>query len=337
MTQRIVCIDLDGTIAHYDEWKGETHFGKPIDGVVEALTKLKENNCLLIIYTTRADKTLIKLFLDTNNIPFDFINENPNQPTNAIGGKPFADVYIDDKAIQFMGDWSKTTDEALNFKTWDKMISVDNDRIALAKEFLIHDFDQSYQQLRHYDAMSWDITKFSFIELLVGITATWAIYVFAKTPENANSFLSQNYLKLIPTILSVCYIFSLLASFLIARNRVYYAKVARYINEHRKFSLDIKPLGFLNSSEFYTTLDFPPAFDKWSTHLVSLYVLQLISAIILGCILFCLCLLYIENDFLKYFIASMSGLASFVINIWTNIAYMKKQDNKFGRILAGNN
>jgi hypothetical protein len=336
MTQRIVCVDLDGTIAHYDEWKGETHFGEPIDGVAEALSKLKENNCLVIIYTTRADKALIKLYLETNKVPFDFINENPNQPANAIGGKPFADVYIDDKAVQFKGDWSKTIEEVLNFKTWDKMANIDNDRALLAKEFLNHDFDQSYQQLRHYDSMSWDITKFCFVELLVGITATWVIYGFAKTPENANSFFSQNYLKLIPSILGICYIFSLLASFLIARNRVYYAKVARYINEHRNFSLEIKPLGFSNSTEFYTALNFPPAFDKWSTHLVSLYVLQLISAIIFGCILFCLCLLYIENDFWKYLIALSGGLISLVVNLWTNITYMKNQDKKLGIIPAGN-
>ena len=30
-----VCVDLDGTLAKYDGWKGLEHIGEPIDGSVE--------------------------------------------------------------------------------------------------------------------------------------------------------------------------------------------------------------------------------------------------------------------------------------------------------------
>jgi len=300
MKKKIACIDLDGTLAYYTGWWGETHFGNVIPGGASALETLRNNNWLLIIFTTRSNNELVRNFLESNNIPFDYINENPYQPSNASGGKPYADLYIDDRAIQFNCDWTKTIEEALSFKPWEKRATIDGDRMALAKEFLTHDFDQCNEQLRHYDNMSWDITKFSFVELLVGITAIWAIFGFAKTPENADSYLSHNYLIVIPIILGICYIFSLLASFLISRNRVYYAKAARYINEHRRFSLELKPLGFSNSSKFYTSIDEPHTFNTCSTHLVSLYVLQLISAILFGGIVFCIFLQFLENVFYMY-------------------------------------
>ena len=336
INKKIACIDLDGTLAQYSEWLGENHFGNAIPGGANALETLRNNNWLLIIFTTRSNKDLVRNFLESNNIPFDFINENPYQPSNAIGGKPYADLYIDDRAIQFNGDWTKTIEEALNFKPWEKRAYFDGDRMTHAKEFLIHDFDQCNEQLRHYDNMNWDITKFSFVELVVGITAIWAIYDFAKTPVNANFYLSQNYLKVIPMILGICYVFSLLASLLISRNRMYYTKVARYINEHRRFSLELKPMGFSNSSKFYTSLNNPPTFNTWSTQLVSLYVLQLVSGILFGGILFCIFLQYIGNVGFTYGMASLGGLLSFAGNLWINIAYMKNQDGEPDNLPSGN-
>ncbi len=88
---------------------------------------------------------------------------------NAINVKPYADVYIDDRAIQFNGDWDKTIKEALKFQSWEKRKDELVDSTVFATDFLIQDFNQSYQQLRHYDSLSWDITKFSFIELLLEI------------------------------------------------------------------------------------------------------------------------------------------------------------------------
>ncbi len=32
MTRKIAWVDLDGTLAHYTEWQGESHFGNVISG-----------------------------------------------------------------------------------------------------------------------------------------------------------------------------------------------------------------------------------------------------------------------------------------------------------------
>ena len=327
---KIACIDLDGTLTHYKEWQGENHFGDVINGSAKALQKLKDNNWLIIIYTTRANKALIKGFLESNGIPFDFINENPYQPENAIGGKLDADVYIDDRVIQFNGIWDKTIEEAMNFMPWELKNNKPHERQEFASDFLKQDFNQGYQQLRHYDSLSWDITKFSFIELLIGITSVWAIYGYSKNPVNASSIITSNYMFIIPSIIGISYIFSILASFLISRNRVYYSKVAKYLNEHRHFLLSVKPLGFENKTKFYTNINFPCAFDIWNTQLVSLYVIQFVSSIMFGIMILCLLVNWIDTGLILYLISIFAGILSFAINVYNLISYMRKNDAKFG-------
>lgn len=117
---KTICIDIDGTICRYEEWAGANHFGAVLPGAKEAILKLKEEGWYVIIFSTRADKKAISDFLNLHNIPFDSINENPNQPDNAIGGKPLADVYLDDRAITFRGNWAQAYNEIINFKPWDK-------------------------------------------------------------------------------------------------------------------------------------------------------------------------------------------------------------------------
>lgn len=330
MNKRIACIDLDGTLASYKKWDGESSFGDVIEGASIALKKLREENWILIIHTTRTNIDAITNFLNNYDIPFDYINENPFQPENAIGGKLYADVYIDDRAVQFNGDWEKTIQQVLNFKSWEKRKMEDQAKIKHAENFLNVDFSQSFDQLRHYDSMIWDITKFTFIQILGSITAIWAIYAFAQEPDSITSWIAINYMFLIPSIFGMSYIFSVLASFLISRNRVYFAKVARYLNEHRNFSISQKPLGFENKTKFYTSDRFPTAFDIWSNHLVSLYIIQLLGAIIFGAMIFCILLIWIENIYWVCFLSAVSSSLSFIINLRIYIKYMKNQDREFG-------
>lgn len=98
--EKTICVDMDGVIAKYDGWKGKTHFGEPEDGAKESLEELKEKGWTIIIYTTRGDNKLISKYLEENEIPFDFINKNPDQPKGS-SHKPISDVYLDDRAIEF--------------------------------------------------------------------------------------------------------------------------------------------------------------------------------------------------------------------------------------------
>ena len=50
MSSKTICIDIDGTLVHYEEWKGEEHFGGIIEGAVSATHKLHKNGWYIIIY-----------------------------------------------------------------------------------------------------------------------------------------------------------------------------------------------------------------------------------------------------------------------------------------------
>ena len=104
--QPTVCVDLDGTLLSYDNWKGEEVFGDPLPGAVDAMQQFRESGWKIIIFTTRANRDLIAKALDKRGIVYDHINENPDQP-GENSGKPLADVYIDDRAVRFE-NWDKT-------------------------------------------------------------------------------------------------------------------------------------------------------------------------------------------------------------------------------------
>jgi len=280
---KYVCIDLDGTIAHYTEWKGETKFGDPIEGVQDALKRLRAEGWKIIIYTTRSNIKLVTKYLNTHHIPFDHLNENPEQPENAIGGKPIANAYIDDRGIQFNGDWQKTANEVLQFVPWEmrkKPYPADEHRKE-AISFLGRDFGEAFTQLRAYDTQIWEIMKYSFGQLVGSVAAVWVIFTLSNG-ENPPAILRDVWKLASAMILMISFFFGLLAIQLIIRNRVYYSAVARYINDQRDFFLSTEPLGFSNRSEYYTDWNLPKPFNAGSTQILMVYVIALISALLLG-------------------------------------------------------
>lgn len=113
---KTIAVDLDGTLASYDGWQGEAHFGELRPGAREALQRFKEKGYLVIIYTCRGNKKAVREWLEKNDVHFDHINENPHQPPGVSKNKMSADVYIDDKAISANHRWStieKRTHEAM--------------------------------------------------------------------------------------------------------------------------------------------------------------------------------------------------------------------------------
>jgi hypothetical protein len=110
---KVVAVDLDGTLATYDGWKGEEHFGTLRKGAKKAMKEFQAKGYHIIIHTTRGNKELVKKWLNDNDVPFDYINENPNQPEGS-SSKPIADVYIDDRAIPATQSWDKIRTEVMS-------------------------------------------------------------------------------------------------------------------------------------------------------------------------------------------------------------------------------
>lgn len=112
----IVAIDFDNTIV---DWVDENNCVLK-RGAVAAIQRLRDRNCFITIHTCRIgigkqngdlDTVVseIRRILDEFGVPYDSIH---------LGTKVIADVYIDDRAVAFRGDWGKAVaeTEALIFK-----------------------------------------------------------------------------------------------------------------------------------------------------------------------------------------------------------------------------
>ncbi|MBX3103016.1 MAG: capsular biosynthesis protein [Bacteroidetes bacterium] len=118
-----IAIDFDGVIHGYSQgWHDGTIYDPPVPGTKEALTALKEQGHYLIIFSTRTNKIfrkkddpdqepIMKAWLAQHEIPYDKI---------WTFGKPMADVYLDDRAVTFRGDWQAAVQAIQGFTPWNK-------------------------------------------------------------------------------------------------------------------------------------------------------------------------------------------------------------------------
>lgn len=130
--KKTICVDFDGVIAHYTEFEGNDKFGEPIQGVQNALKVLKERDFTIIIFTTRKDTKALRDYLKRNDITYDAINENPNQPEGTNKGKPIADIYLDDRALRFDGNWKWALESIATFRPYN---AVKNEKKEMENAF----------------------------------------------------------------------------------------------------------------------------------------------------------------------------------------------------------
>ncbi len=104
--QATVAVDFDGTLFESDHLGGVV----PIKGAAEALRLLRSRGVRIVIHTCRTglaaaagslaeELQWIEEQLRLAAMPFDEI---------FLGEKPVATVYVDDRAVAFDGDWSKS-------------------------------------------------------------------------------------------------------------------------------------------------------------------------------------------------------------------------------------
>jgi ribonucleotide monophosphatase NagD (HAD superfamily) len=119
-----IAVDFDGVIHGYSKgWNGGEIYDEPVPGTKEALEKLRAQKHKIYIVTTRTNKTfgrketepdqkkMIEEYMAKHEIPYDKI---------WTFGKPMADIFIDDRAISFVGDWEDTVKQVENFKVWNR-------------------------------------------------------------------------------------------------------------------------------------------------------------------------------------------------------------------------
>ena len=111
MFKKIISIDLDGVLNTYSGHKDydENKICPIKSGASDFLEKLFEN-FNIEIFTIR-DKTLVKNWLKDNDI-LKFISKITNEKN------PYSQIILDDRAIQFRGNFQETYKEIIDFKPY---------------------------------------------------------------------------------------------------------------------------------------------------------------------------------------------------------------------------
>lgn len=102
-----ICCDLDNTICFPDHSESGTveKYGRAIPNphVIDWLRDQKSKGAYIIIYTARRMKThngvIEKVKQDIGELTSQWLRNHQVPYDELIFGKPFADVYIDDKAM----------------------------------------------------------------------------------------------------------------------------------------------------------------------------------------------------------------------------------------------
>ena len=103
LEQNSLCIDLDGTLAEITD---DYSSAPPIPGAADALRTLKFNGWKIIIFTAR--------HFNHWEITTRWLNDNHFEYDQLVFGKPTARFYIDDRGINFNGDWDSTVTKLIS-------------------------------------------------------------------------------------------------------------------------------------------------------------------------------------------------------------------------------
>jgi hypothetical protein len=116
--KKTIAVDFDGVINSYKSgWQGPNETDEPVLNAAEGISGLWNRGNKIIIFSTRANT-----HEGTDTIR-EYIRRHTENDllANSIeitDKKPIADVYIDDRAIPFTGDWEETLKQIETFKPW---------------------------------------------------------------------------------------------------------------------------------------------------------------------------------------------------------------------------
>jgi capsule biosynthesis phosphatase len=98
-----VCFDLDNTLVTYPTIAGDYRTVKPINKMIELAQQLKLDGHTIIIYTARRMEThhnnVGAVIRDIGKITIDTLEQFQIPYDELLFGKPIADMYIDDRAV----------------------------------------------------------------------------------------------------------------------------------------------------------------------------------------------------------------------------------------------
>jgi hypothetical protein len=111
-----ICVDLDGVLNTFDEWRGPDYFHPPRDGAREFLAGLHDSGYRIVVFTVRWHEWVSAWLAEHG------LNRYVDEVTDR---KPPAHAYIDDRAVCFRGDFAATLADVRRFRPfWEERAAV---------------------------------------------------------------------------------------------------------------------------------------------------------------------------------------------------------------------
>jgi hypothetical protein len=103
----VVCVDLDGVLNVFDEWRGPEYFHPPRDGAREFLEGLQAAGYRVVVFTVRWHEWVREWLVRHG------LGELVDDVTDR---KPPAHAYLDDRAVCFEGDFGHALEKIVAFR-----------------------------------------------------------------------------------------------------------------------------------------------------------------------------------------------------------------------------
>jgi selenocysteine lyase/cysteine desulfurase len=108
----LVCVDLNGVLDSYEGWRGAEHWDPPAPGARAFLEALRDQGCRVVVFTTRHYLGVWR-WLQEHGLAH-LVHDVTNR-------KPAADVFVDDRAVCFRGDFDAALQQIAGFKAhWER-------------------------------------------------------------------------------------------------------------------------------------------------------------------------------------------------------------------------
>lgn len=188
-------------------------------------------------------------------------------------------------------------------------------------EFLLAEYEQSFQHLRHYDSTQNTIMTFSITGYAAIFAAAYAFYQYDS--QSIAKFLFISLILLLSAIAGI------LVLSLFSRNRLYYTIVTKQVNSIRNYFLNNSELDFLTFNKSYLNPEKPLNFNPISTYSMYIYLVCILNSSLLGSGI------YIFTHFVfgkNYTFSLYSGLGLgfviLVLQLFMVIKYLKRKDTQ---------
>lgn len=176
------------------------------------------------------------------------------------------------------------------------------------KELMLADFEQSYEQLRHYDSQIIGTVKF----LLVFYTGAFSVLI-----GGYECISPETKVLWVRLLLSLSFVAGIIGLIILVSTRTYFVRVARLLNEMRSIYVSDATNAFSNHAGMPVDVGFPRFYNPTSSHSFFVYLVSVINAFIGGA----LCFGLIGG----VSVSVLAGTSLLAIQVLTVIRYLQKK------------